>query len=131
MGLATTKIDESFSEVTGQTLQTTSQLRLFNLLLDEDRQTQFLNIFKILKINTEVLADISFFDTYEVEGEGQMWWDHISYDVYGTPYLWWIVALFNDVTNPFEEIEPGQNLTILKPDHLYTLFKDIETVAEL
>lgn len=127
----TTKVTESFAELTKKTLPTTSQLRLFNILLDVDRETKFMNIFKTLVVNTDILTDISFFDTYEVEGEGQAWWDNISSDVYGTPNLWWVVALFNDVTNPFEEIDAGQNLTLLKPVHLYTLFKDIENIAEL
>lgn len=127
-----TKVDETFSELTGHELRTTSQLKLFNILLDpEDRLTNFMNIFKSLRINTDILTDISLFETYEVEGERESWWDNISYDIYGTPYLWWVVALFNDVTNPFEELEEGTNLKVLKVDHLYTLFKDIENIAEL
>jgi hypothetical protein len=126
-----TKIDQSFFEITGIKLPTTSQLRLFNIMLDEDRSTKFMNIFKTLRINTEVLTDISSFDTYEVEGEGEAWFDNISFDVYGTPFLWWVIALFNDITNPFEELEPGSNLKILKQEHLYPLFRDIEAISEL
>ena len=127
----TSRVDESFAELTGHELKTTSQLRLFNILTDTDRVTNFMNIFKALRVNTDILTDISFFDTYEVEGDRQGWWDMISFEIYGTPNLWWIVALFNDVINPFEELESGQNLKILKPQHLYTLFKDIETISEL
>ena len=125
----TTEINKSFAEATGHELRITSQLRLFDIMLDTDRSTKFMNIFKSLRINTDVLTDVSLFQTYEVEGEA--WWDNISMDIYGTPNLWWIVALFNDVTNPFEELTEGTNLFVLKPDHLYSLFKDIEGIAEL
>ena len=129
--MASTKVAESFFELTGNTLQNTSMLKLFNILLDEDRETQFMNIFKTLRVNKDVKTDIYAFDTYEVEGENQAFWDNISFDLYGTPFLWWIVAIFNDVVNPFEELDPGGNLQVLKSDYLYTIFKDIDTLSEL
>lgn len=129
--MASTKVAESFFELTGNTLQNTSMLKLFNILLDEDRETQFMNIFKTLRVNKDVKTDIYAFDTYEIEGENQAFWDNISFDLYGTPFLWWIVAIFNDVVNPFEELEPGGNLQVLKSDYLYTIFKDIDTLSEL
>jgi hypothetical protein len=127
----TTKVDESYFELTGIKLAPTSQLRLFDVMLDTDRETKFLNIFKNYSVNQDILTNVNFFDTYEVEGEGEAWLDNISFDVYGTPFLWWVIAIFNDISNPFEELEPGSNLTILKPSYLYTLFKDIEAIAEL
>ena len=42
----TTKVDETFFELTGIKLPPTSQLRLYDILLDVDRETKFLNIFK-------------------------------------------------------------------------------------
>lgn len=129
--LGATRINKTFEQVTGIQLPNTSQLRLFNLMLDEDRQTKFINLFKSLNINSSVLNDVSLFNTYAVEGDGSAWWDNISYDVYGTPALWWAVALFNDVVNPFEELDAGQLLYILKPTQLFQLFKDIENVSEL
>ncbi len=129
--LGATRINKTFEQITGITLPNTSQLRLFNVMQDEDRLTKFINLFKSLNINSSVLNDVSLFNTYAVEGDGQAWWDNISYDVYGTPALWWVVALFNDVVNPFEELDSGQLLYILKPTQLFQLFKDIENVSEL
>ena len=130
--MASTNVTESFFELTGNTLRNTSMIRLFNILLDEeDRETQFVNLFKSFRINQDLMTDIMFFDTYEVEGEGQAWWDNISFDVYGTPFLWWMVALFNDIVNPFEELEPGSNLSILRSEYLYTLFQDLDVISEL
>lgn len=131
MASTTTRIERTFSEITGHEIKPTSQLRLFNILLDTDRETEFFNIMKSLKINDDALTDISFFDTYETEGEREVWWDNISFEIYGTPNLWWIIPLFNDVVNPFEEIEEGQNLKVLKQIYIYQIFKDIEAISIL
>ena len=124
-----TYIDESFFEVTKVKLKQTSFLRAFNLLQDSDRVTKYLNIFKSLKLNTSEEFDLSFFETYETENDD--WWDNISYNVYGTPHLWWVVALFNNIFNPYEELDEGQNLKILKPVFVFTLFKDMDNIREL
>ena len=106
-----------------------SDVLFYNILLDIDRETKFLNIFKNYSINTDTQTDTVFYDTYEVEWES--FWDDISSEVYGTPKLWWVVALMNNVTNPFEELEAGDNITILKEEYLPDLFADIDNIAEL
>jgi len=129
--VTTTKETQTFFELTGHNVLNTSQIRLFDILLDEDRITRFMNIFKSVNVNSDILTDVSLFQTYEVEGEREAWWDNISYDIYGTPNLWWVVALFNTVTNPFEELEEGTNLKVLKPEYLYVLFKDVDAISAL
>lgn len=125
----TTKVEDTFFQITGIQVPNSSYMRLFNILLDGDRTTQFMNVFKSVIINEEAQTDILLYDTYEVaEGE---YWDNISYAVYGTPFLWWAVALMNDVTNPFEELEAGTNIKILRTENLQVLFTDMEEIAEL
>jgi len=121
-------IDESFSELTGVEKNTFSFLRLFNVLLDNDRETKFLNIFRSYLSNDSIFSDISFFETYEVSnGE---YWDNVSYNLYGTSYLWWVIALLNNISNPFEELEDGQLLNVLREDYVYQLTSDLEKIAE-
>ena len=129
MAATTQKVDSTYYDETGKRLDNTSFLNLFNILLDTDRSTKFLNIFKSYVINDDVTTDIVFYDSYEVEAPA--YWDSISFDVYGTPQLWWILALMNDITNPFEELEAGENIKILRPDYLYVLMKDIDKIKEL
>lgn len=125
----TSKVDETFYELTGNQIANTSYLRLFNILLDIDRETNFVNIFKSVTVNEDAQSDILIYDTYEVaEGE---YWDNISYEVYGTPFLWWVVALMNNVSNPFEELEAGQNVKILRLENLQTVFDDMDRISEL
>lgn len=119
---------KSFSELTGVEKSTFSFLRLFNTLLDNDRETKFLNIFRSYIINENSLRDISFFETYEVSnGE---YWDNVSYNLYGSPFLWWVIALLNNISNPFEELEDGDQLNVLKDEYVYQLTDDLERIAE-
>lgn len=120
--------DQSFFELTGTEKSTFSFLRLFNTLLDEDRETKFLNIFRSYIISDDILSDVSFFETYEVSnGE---YWDNVSYNLYNTPYLWWVIALLNNVANPFEELEDGDQLNVLRDDYVFQLTSDLEKIAE-
>lgn len=120
--------DKSFAELTGNDKNKFSFLRLFNTLLDEDRETKFLNIFRSYIINEDSLRDMSFFESYEVSnGE---YWDNVSYNLYNSPYLWWIIALLNNITNPFEELSDGDQLNVLRDDYVYQLISDLEKIAE-
>jgi len=124
------KLKQTFYEVTGARLPQTSMLRLFDILVDEsDKYTKFLNIFKSLRINTSAQTNLLFFKTLDIEDE--TFYDNVAYQLYGTPNLWWVVALFNDVVNPFEELQGGTSIKVLKPEHIFTLFKDMEAVSEL
>jgi hypothetical protein len=87
-----------------------------------------MNIFRSYILNDEVFTETQFYDTYEVaNGE---FWDNISWNLYQTPYLWWIIAILNNTVNPFEEIEDGQLLKVLRADFIYSLTKDLEKIAE-
>lgn len=124
----TTYNEKSFFELTGIQKNTFSFLRLFNVLLDEDRETKFLNIFRSYIANEDVFSDISVFESYKVaNGE---YWDNVSYNLYNTPFLWWVIALLNNTVNPFEELEDGDELKVLRSDFVYTLTSDLEKIAE-
>ena len=120
--------DESFFELTNIEKSPFSFLRLFNILLDEDRTTTFLNIFRSYIFNDDIFNNISFFETYTVShGE---YWDNVSYNLYETPYLWWVIALLNNIENPFEQLEAGDQLIVLIEDYIYQLTSDLEKIAE-
>jgi hypothetical protein len=121
------KSDKTFKQLTEHRLNEQSFGRMFNVLVDHDRYTKFMNIFRSYTFNEDTQTDVAFFDTYEVGHEE--WWDNISVKFYGTPYLWWVVAGFNDVTNPFEGLEPRTNLKILKASYIYVLLRDLDTIA--
>lgn len=71
-------------------------------ILNTEKNEKMLNIFKNFTIND--VDNLSIFGHYTVKENG--WWDQISYEVYGSPFYWWILALFNKVENPFESLYP-------------------------
>lgn len=119
------KIESTFYEITGRRLDNTSQLKLFNLLQDINGDILF-NVFNAYQLSSEVI-DSSFFEVYEIENDD--WWDNISFRFYGTSYLWWVIALTNNIHNPFEEIEAGKLIYILRPQYLFQLLKEIKNIG--
>ena len=120
-------VEETFYELTGIQLSNVSQLKLFNILQDIQTDERFMNIFRSYRLNEDITTSVIFYDLYEVQNND--WWDNISFEFYDTPHLWWVIALMNDVTNPFEELTPGDTIKILRETYLYNIFKDMEDIA--
>lgn len=121
------KSDKTFRELTGRTINNNSFARMFNILIDHDRYTKFMNIFRCYAFEEDVENDVAFFDSYEVGYDE--WWDNIAVKYYGSPYLWWVIPAFNSVVNPFESLDPGTNIKILKSSYIYILLRDLDTIA--
>jgi nucleoid-associated protein YgaU len=126
--MAITELQSDFYKNTGHRLSSSSLLRLFNLLRDHD-ETKFMNIFRSYSLNDDVVEDTVYYNSYEVENDD--WWDNISFKYYGTPNLWWVICMMNNITNPFEEINPGDNIKILKSEFLYQFLQDVEGMSSL
>ena len=127
--MAITRPDTTYYKSTGKRLSSVSALKLYPIFLDSDRLTKFLNIFRSYRLNEDVISDVVFYDTYEVANDE--YWDGIAFNIYGIPQLWWIIALINNVVNPFEELEAGTTLKVLKENYIYTLINDIDGLSEL
>ncbi len=121
--------DKTFREITSQRLPTSSRLNLYNILKDTENDVYFGNIFRFFEITSDIKNNNSYFDIYiALEDE---WWDNISYTFYDTPQLWYLVCSMNDIINPYEELEPGQQIKVLKREYLYDAFKGIKNTSEL
>ena len=117
----------NFNEYTKQNLSNSSQLKLFTILDDVSNNTYYLNIFRSYIINMSSLNNNSFYELYEVDNND--WLDNISYKFYNTPQLWWVIAIVNNITNPFEEIYPGKVLRILKNSYIYNILKEVRNIG--
>lgn len=127
--MATTKVTDTFYDITGVRIPPTSQLNTFDILQDDDGE-QFMNIFKSFTLSEDILDSSVFYDVFQVD-QANTWWELISYRFYNTPKLWWVVCIMNDVTNPFEDIESGDYLKILKEGYVYQLLRETQSLAEL
>ena len=121
------KLTTSLTQESGRTIYDSSQLSMFNVLLDYD--TKLLNIWKSFSIRDDVTNSIIYYDTYTVEAND--WWDSISYTVYGECSYWWTIALVNNIVNPFEELIAGESIKILKKKYMYQLVKEVKSTSTL
>ena len=62
---------------------------------------------------------------YEV-AEGDTW-TNISYRNFGTIKSWWLICKFNNIKNPFEEIEAGKIIKIPSKELMETIINVIQT----
>ncbi len=104
-------------------------MRLYPIIQDTTDRTIFLDIFRSYVISSDAVNNESLFDYYVVQDDD--WFDNISFKHYNTPYLWWVVALFNNINNPYESLEEGQVLKILKYNNLYKIFDDFSEIEGL
>ncbi len=126
--MALKKITEkSFKDITKHTLEETSYLNLFNILRDSDNN-YFLNIFRSYKINEDLLLDILYYITYEIQDTD--WFDSIAYKYYNEPKLWWLTLITNNIMNPFEEMEPGKNIKILRSTLIPRVYSEIKEIMK-
>lgn len=84
----------------------------------------FYNIIKTVKFPKEL--DSSIFD-YRIINQKKPY-TSVSYDVYGTQNLWWLILLSNNITNPVDVITPGTRLKIIKSKFVKDI---INTIIEL
>lgn len=119
----------NFYDLTKHYLSNSSQLNLFNVLYDTDKKEYFLNIFRNYIINKDAENSSLYYLTHEVDDSDFP--DTISTKYYGTPFLWWVIALFNDIENPFEEFSDGDFLKILKPQYLFKLLTEVQVVGAI
>lgn len=99
------KIKSSYYLKTGQALDRLSRYGIYKRLVDEDGNVY---IESPNKINIKPSKDDSF---YMIESGYENRMDLISYKFYGTPLLWWVIAMMNKIQDPLD-IKVGDILRI-------------------
>lgn len=120
---------KSLREEIGERIKNTSPLKLFNILQDLSDNEKFINIFRSYIIKESVFDDERYYQEHNVDVSDT--WDSISYQYYETDSLWWVIAMTNNIINPFEGLSEGQTLKILKPSYIYKILKEIERIGNL
>ena len=93
---------------------------LFNVYLKDN----FYSYNILSKVNFPVELDQSYYNTYIVPNNS-MSYTNLSYKLYGTPLLWWLICATNNITNPVPFPEPGLRLKILKPEVVSSIIQQI------
>ena len=53
-------------------------------------------------------------------------WTTISYLIYGTINLWWLILITNKISNPIQMPDTGTVLKIIKPQYVDTILQNIK-----
>jgi hypothetical protein len=88
---------------------------------ETDQGFRFFNILKNISVFSSNNSEIE----EEYTADYTDTWYSISYKVYGTLNLWWLVCLYNNVTNPFEKIKARTLIKVLKPDLVGIVISEI------
>ena len=88
--------------------------------LGVDNTHPYYNILKTITVPTDLNEDL-FFEIAPLPNDT---WTNISYIYYNTINLWWLIAILNNVFNPFEM---PSKLKILKPEYLDDVLGTIQS----
>lgn len=103
-------------------LRNENYANIFNVYQDEDDRYYY-NLLQTVVIPSNLPP--GYYDDYNiVYGDT---WPYISYKVYSTPNLWWVIASTNNILNPVEQLVPGTQLRILKPQYVSLILNEIKT----
>lgn len=91
-----------------------SKINLFKTTTFDNKEV--LNIFSKYKLFEKYKKDISYYSEYEIQENDR--WDTLAYKFYKDVNLWWIVAIFNNVIDPFQKLQYGETLNIIKPEQI-------------
>jgi len=88
---------------------------------NEDKYA-FYNITSKIKIPKNL--DASVYEYYVVDGLIPL--TTLSYRIYKSQYLWWIIMVVNNIKNPVKLLEPGTVIKVIKTDYLDLVFDSIK-----
>lgn len=90
--------------------------------------TRFENIFKMGKYNeyyfyniikkVDIGDDVNPEFYYEMRNNSSKPWTTLSFQIYGTQDLWWLICLVNKIRNPIQNPKLGATLKIIKPSYV-------------
>lgn len=74
----------------------------------------FYNIIKNIQVPDDINNQV--FDIITLPAQTPL--TTLSYSLYGTTYLWWLVCIINGIQNPFDPINAGKQIKVLKKQYL-------------
>ncbi len=110
------------NNITGlQTLDSYRYENIFKIYKNSD-DFYFYNIIK--KISAPQNMDPSLFDIVTLQPN--VLFTTLSYQAYGTTYLWWLICVMNNISNPYDTSLVGQKVKVLKKQFLKPVLDSIK-----
>lgn len=94
----------------------------YKLENDNGNQYVFYNILN--KVSLPDNIDDSVFKKFSIPGNMPL--TTISYRIYKTIHLWWLIMLCNNIRNPIRLLAPGTVIRTIKPQYLSTVLANIQ-----
>jgi hypothetical protein len=95
----------------------------FNIYNDTESDMRFYNLLRNINIFPS--------ENSQIEGEYVVdyndTWVSISYKIYGTMELWWILCSYNQIINPIKMPDAGTKIKYLKSEYIYIILNEIKS----
>lgn len=90
-----------FDQFNDYTVNLTEYLTRFNIEFSNKQPivVTMKNIFERIKIIDEFKLNATFFTKYTISDDEQIY--NTAFNTYGSTDYWWVIAIFNDIKNPF------------------------------
>lgn len=95
---------------------------IFKLYQTGDKDFYFYNILKKLQIPQDINNNLFHITTLPPG----MPFTTLSYNLYGTTYLWWLICAINEIKNPFDQSLAGMRIKVLKKDYVKPVLDSIQ-----
>ena len=87
-------------------------------------KTTLQNLFTKYEIIVDYKLNLDFFLQYHIDNDEFI--ETVANKAYGMPEYWWIIALFNNITEPFKQWPLTQSQLITMATHLYQTYGDYD-----
>lgn len=96
---------------------------LFKVYRDSADTPYYYNILNTIALPDDI--DPAVYYEYQIPGPSVSW-TNLSYKIYGTIKLWWVICLANGIINPIEFPENGAKLKIIRPEYVREILSSIK-----
>ena len=105
--------------------------------INSNRYENLFNVFTTIKdsnyyyyyniLNKITIPDTTSDDVYELyEVNRLLPLTTLSFNIYNTIHLWWLIVIVNKIQNPTKLIAPGSTLRILKPNYINNVINKLK-----
>ena len=94
---------------------------LFKIYQTGKNNFYYYNILKKIKLPDDL--NNNFFDFIVLKKETPL--TTISYEIYKTTYLWWLILVVNNIENPVKNLPTGKKLRFIKNEYIKDVMDSI------
>lgn len=104
------------------TLEVYRYENIFKVFQTGDKNFYYYNILKNIVIPDDINSNI--FDTINFTPKTPF--SVLSYQIYGTTHLWWLICIVNKIKNPFDTSYSGKKIKVIKREYVKPILDSIK-----